>query len=117
MIQAIFFDFNGVIIDDEPLQMAAYKEVLHEQGIELTESDYYSALGMDDKTFVRANPDVALGMLGALSDRLRRTDELLRSRVSRNANEEERKRATMAGNPLCVRAVAVAQFVFGVGQR
>src|SRR4029077_3952802 len=48
------FDFNGVIIDDEPLQMAAYQEVLREQGIELTESDYYGALGMDDKTFVRA---------------------------------------------------------------
>ncbi len=47
-------------------------------------------------SFVRSNPDVALGMLSALSDRLRRTDELLRSRVSRNANEEERKRATMA---------------------
>jgi uncharacterized membrane protein len=46
--------------------------------------------------FVRSNPDVALGMLGALSDRLRRTDELLRSRVSRNANEEERLRSTMA---------------------
>ncbi len=46
--------------------------------------------------FVRGNPDVALGMLGALTDRLRRTDELLRSRVSRNANEEERKRATVA---------------------
>jgi uncharacterized membrane protein len=46
--------------------------------------------------FVRSNPDVALGMLGALTDRLRRTDELLRSRVSRNANEEERKRATTA---------------------
>lgn len=54
MIQAIFFDFNGVIIDDEPLQMAAYKDVLVEHGIELTESDYYGALGMDDKTFVRA---------------------------------------------------------------
>ena len=54
MIQAIFFDFNGVIIDDEPLQMAAYQDVLREQGIELTESDYYGALGMDDKTFVRA---------------------------------------------------------------
>jgi len=54
MIQAILFDFNGVIIDDEPLQMAAYQDVLREQGIELTESDYYSALGMDDKTFVRA---------------------------------------------------------------
>ncbi len=53
MIQAIFFDFNGVIIDDEPLQMAAYKDSLREHGIELTDSDYYSALGMDDKTFVR----------------------------------------------------------------
>jgi len=50
----------------------------------------------DFLAFVRSNPDVALGMLGALSDRLRRTDELLRSRVSRNANEEERKRATPA---------------------
>jgi beta-phosphoglucomutase len=54
MIQAIFFDFNGVIIDDEPLQMTAYQELLSEQGIELTESDYYGALGMDDQTFVRA---------------------------------------------------------------
>ncbi|HEX9424755.1 MAG TPA: HAD family phosphatase [Pyrinomonadaceae bacterium] len=54
MIQAILFDFNGVIINDEPLQMAAYQDVLREHGIELTESDYYGALGMDDKTFVRA---------------------------------------------------------------
>ena len=53
MIKAIFFDFNGVIIDDEPLQMAAYREVLRDHGIELTEDDYYSALGMDDKAFVR----------------------------------------------------------------
>jgi uncharacterized membrane protein len=50
----------------------------------------------DFLSFVRANPDVALGMLGALTDRLRRTDELIRSRVSRNANEEQRKNATMA---------------------
>ena len=54
MIQAIFFDFNGVIIDDERLQMAAYQEVLREHAIELTEADYFGALGMDDKTFVRA---------------------------------------------------------------
>jgi len=47
-------------------------------------------------TFVRKRPDVALEMLSALTDRLRRTDELLRSRVSRNANEEERARLTLA---------------------
>ncbi len=47
-------------------------------------------------SFVRSNPDVAIEMLGALTERLRRTDELLRSRVSRNANEEERARLTVA---------------------
>jgi CRP/FNR family transcriptional regulator, cyclic AMP receptor protein len=46
--------------------------------------------------FVRSNPDIALKMLSALTDRLRRTDELLRSRVSRNANEEEEARLTLA---------------------
>jgi HAD superfamily hydrolase (TIGR01509 family) len=55
MIQAIFFDFNGVIIDDERLQMQAYQDVLREHSIPLTEEDYFSALGMDDKTFVRAS--------------------------------------------------------------
>ena len=52
MIKAILFDFNGVIIDDEPLQMKAYQEILGKEGIVLTEEDYYSCLGMDDKTFV-----------------------------------------------------------------
>ena len=47
-------------------------------------------------TFVRSNPDVALEMLSALTDRLRRTDELLRSRVSRNVNEEQEARLTLA---------------------
>ena len=54
MIKAILFDFNGVIIDDEPVQMKAYQEILAKEGIELTEEDYYSCLGMDDKTFVEA---------------------------------------------------------------
>jgi phosphoglycolate phosphatase/beta-phosphoglucomutase len=54
MIKAIFFDFNGVIIDDELIQMKAYEEVLSEHGIVLTEEMYFSALGMDDRTFVRA---------------------------------------------------------------
>jgi beta-phosphoglucomutase len=54
MIQAVLFDFNGVIIDDEPLQMKAFQAVLGEEGITLTEEDYYGSLGMDDVTFVRA---------------------------------------------------------------
>jgi beta-phosphoglucomutase len=54
MIKAILMDFNGVIINDEPIQMRAYKEILEGEGIDLTDEDYYSSLGMDDKTFVEA---------------------------------------------------------------
>ncbi len=54
MIHAIFFDFNGVIIDDERLQLQVYQELLRDQGIELTEADYMNSLGMDDETFIRA---------------------------------------------------------------
>jgi|SRR5687768_8712041 phosphoglycolate phosphatase/beta-phosphoglucomutase len=54
MIKAIFFDFNGVIIDDETIQMKAYQEVLRGHQIELTEEWYFDALGMDDRTFVCA---------------------------------------------------------------
>lgn len=54
MIKAILMDFNGVIINDEPVQMQAYQEILKDEGIELTEEDYYSSLGMDDRTFIEA---------------------------------------------------------------
>jgi len=54
MIRAIFFDFNGVIIDDETIQMKAYQEILRGHQIDLTEEWYMSALGMDDRTFVKA---------------------------------------------------------------
>ena len=53
-VQAIFFDFNGVIIDDERLQFHAYQELLLTHGIEVTEEQYFGALGMDDRTFVKA---------------------------------------------------------------
>ena len=54
MIKAIFFDFNGVIIDDETIQMKAYQEILRGHEIDLTEEWYMSALGMNDRTFVQA---------------------------------------------------------------
>lgn len=53
MIRAILFDFNGVIINDEPIQMKAYHELFKTEGIDLTEEDYYACGGMDDITFIR----------------------------------------------------------------
>ncbi len=52
MIKAILMDFNGVIIDDEPIQHAAYREILREDGFDISDEDYYSRLGMDDRTFI-----------------------------------------------------------------
>jgi beta-phosphoglucomutase-like phosphatase (HAD superfamily) len=49
MLQAVFFDFDGVIADSEPLHLRAYQEVLHADGIELSQDDYYARyLGYDD---------------------------------------------------------------------
>jgi len=54
MIHAIFFDFNGVIIDDERIHLKAYREVLNDEGLDFSDEDYFACLGMDDVAFVRA---------------------------------------------------------------
>src|SRR2546421_3271803 len=50
----------------------------------------------DFLSFMRSDARVTLELLTALTQRLRRTDELLRHRVSRNVNQEQEARLTMA---------------------
>ena len=50
----------------------------------------------DFLTFMQSDTRVTLEMLTALTARLRRTDDLLRHRVSRNVNQEEQARLTFA---------------------
>lgn len=52
MIKALLLDFNGVVINDEPIQHAVYRDILKNEGVDVTDEAYYSRLGMDDKTFV-----------------------------------------------------------------
>jgi Predicted membrane protein len=47
-------------------------------------------------SFVSSNPNVALEMLTALTNRLRHTDELLRHTATRNVNVEEAAQFTLA---------------------
>ena len=48
-LRAIVFDFDGVIANSEPLHFLAYRDVLVEEGVTLTEADYYARyLGFDD---------------------------------------------------------------------
>ncbi len=49
-LQALIFDFDGVIADTEPLHFAGLRLTLSEIGIELTEAEYYAEyLGYDDR--------------------------------------------------------------------
>jgi HAD superfamily hydrolase (TIGR01509 family) len=50
VIRAVLFDFNGVIVDDEPVHLKLFQKVLKEEGVTLTREVYYKKyLGMDDK--------------------------------------------------------------------
>jgi CRP/FNR family transcriptional regulator, cyclic AMP receptor protein len=56
-----------------------------------------AVLAIDDfRSLVRKKPHILLGMLMALTYRLRRTDNLLRHRISRNVNELEASNLTFA---------------------
>src|SRR5881394_3251251 len=47
---AVMFDFDGVIVNSEPLHFLAFHEVLHGEKIELSEAEYYRELiGFDDR--------------------------------------------------------------------
>ena len=48
-LQAIVFDFDGVIANSEPLHLLAFQQALADDGVDLTATDYYSRyLGYDD---------------------------------------------------------------------
>jgi beta-phosphoglucomutase len=50
MLRAVIFDFNGIIVDDEPIHFELFQRVLKEEDINLTEADYYARyLGCDDR--------------------------------------------------------------------
>src|SRR5688500_15551960 len=82
-------DFFGEMSIIDGRQRSADAQVIEDARLAILSRDAFLS-------FVRTNPDVALEMLSALTDRLRRTDELLRSRVSRNVNDEAQARSTVA---------------------
>jgi HAD superfamily hydrolase (TIGR01509 family) len=50
MLRAVIFDFNGIIVDDEPIHFKLFQKVFGEEGILLTEEAYYERyLGFDDR--------------------------------------------------------------------
>src|SRR5205823_2682895 len=60
-VKAIIFDFDGVIANSEPAHFQTLQRVLAEEGIKLSESDYYRKyLALDDRgAFTAALIDAA----------------------------------------------------------
>ena len=52
--RAVLFDFDGVLVNSEPLHFFALNEVLKAEHVELTEDEYYRDLiGFDDRGAIR----------------------------------------------------------------
>lgn len=75
MLRAVIFDFNGIIVDDEPIHFELFQKVLGEEGITLTEEAYYARyLGFDDRGaftagFRESNKSLSDAKLRALIER------------------------------------------------
>jgi beta-phosphoglucomutase len=75
MLKAIIFDCDGVIADTEPLHLATAKEVLKEEGIYLTDEEYFNEyLALDDrgcfnKAFANHGRSLSKEQLGELIQR------------------------------------------------
>ena len=53
VLRAIFFDFNGVLLNDEPIHMHALQRIFAQQGVPLTSDEYYNKfVGVDDRKCV-----------------------------------------------------------------
>ncbi|MGH9802446.1 MAG: HAD family hydrolase [Blastocatellia bacterium] len=67
MLKAVIFDFNGVIVDDEPLHLELFRRVLGEEGVALADEDYHAKyLGYDDRgCFTAAFRDAGKPQLAA----------------------------------------------------
>jgi beta-phosphoglucomutase len=49
-MDALIFDFDGVVVDSEPVHLMCFRRVLETVGVELSDSDYYERyLGYDDR--------------------------------------------------------------------
>ena len=77
MTDVLLLDYNGVIVDDEPLHGDAFFAVLAEEGVPLSREDYYAEyLGRDDRACFRLalqrdGRPIVPGDIGHLVDRKR----------------------------------------------
>lgn len=109
MIRAFIFDFNGVLVDDEPVHFDLFRDVMAEQGITITEQEYHDEyLGYDDRGCFA----VALERAGQPND-AERIEELIARKAQRYAAWAESGLKSFPGAAAAVRALAT-RFPVGI---
>ena len=111
MLRAILFDFNGVLVDDEPLHLALFARVLGEEGLSLERDEYYAQyLGLDDRRCFAA----AMQQAGRPIDQA----QVMRLVARKASYYQERVRSEgfpfFGGSVELVRAAAAAELTLGV---
>ena len=70
-MDALIFDFDGVVVDSEPIHLTGFQKVLAGVGVEMTRQDYYGKyLGFDDHDCLAAA--CAAGGVGITDEQIRR---------------------------------------------
>jgi len=107
---AVLFDFDGVLVNSEPLHFQAFREVLAAERIELGEDEYYRELiGFDDKGAFRhlyqkrnleLSPKTFLSLMARKSAVM--MDLIYRKQFSALPGVEEFVRALWRQHPLAI---------------
>jgi beta-phosphoglucomutase len=109
-LDALIFDFDGVIVDSEPVHLECFRQVLAGAGVDLTREDYYGKyLGFDDHDCFAA----ALRSAGQAADERRLADMIhAKSRLVRQTYA--RRVAPLPGAAELIRAAAAARVPLAV---
>ncbi len=122
MLRAVLFDFNGVLVDDEPIHFELLARVLAEEGVDLDRDRYYERfLGFDDRgCFTAALAEAGQAVSEARTVRLvARKASYYRDRIRRDGYPffpgavELVRRLAAAGLPLGVVSGALREEVEG----
>ena len=66
MFKAVIFDFDGVVVDSEPLHLQAFNQSLESYGVKITEKKYYTDYAgyTDVECFLAISRDFDMGLKG-----------------------------------------------------
>lgn len=124
MLKAVIFDFNGVLVDDEPIHLEMFRKVLEEEGLSLSEKDYYERyLGMDDRScFEAAFADQGRGLDdSALEELVRRKARYYRAaakdKIALFPGVEKLVRELSGSYPLAIASGALREEIETILQR